>query len=59
MANLKELIDTCLSDPKFAEGRRAVKAETWEHVGEGAVRVADYLIAKYEEINKETEVQSA
>jgi len=59
MANLKELIDTCLSDPKFTEGRRAVKAETWEHVGEGAVRVADYLIAKYEEINKETEVQSA
>lgn len=57
MSQLKELIDTCLSDPKFAEGRRAVKAETWEHAGEGAARVADYLIAKYDEINNKSEVQ--
>ncbi len=51
--NLRELIDTCISDPKYREGRREVKAETWEHPGEGAVLTADYLIAKYEELNAE------
>ena len=55
MENLKDLVNTCLNDPKFAEGRRQVKAETWKHVGEGAARVADYLIAKYDEINAEME----
>ena len=49
--DLRELIDTCLSDPKYEAGRREVKAETWEHPNEGAVRAADYLIAKYEELN--------
>lgn len=50
MENLKELIDACLTETRFAEGRRAVKAETWAHFGEGAVRTADYLINKYEEL---------
>ncbi len=55
MENLKELIDSCLEDPCYAEGRKEVKAETWEHFGEGASRVADYLINKYEEISGEKE----
>ena len=50
MEDLKSLIDTCIESPEFAEGRRAVKAETWEHPGEGASLVADYLIKKYDEI---------
>ena len=50
MDNLKELIDTCLTDPKYAEGRATVKSETWEHYGEGAKCVADYLVKKYEEL---------
>lgn len=50
MADLKSLIDECLNDPRYAEGRREVKAETWEFVGEGAVRAADYLCAKYDEL---------
>lgn len=53
MENLKDIIDTCISDPKYAEGRRAVKAETWEHPGEGAKRAADYLIKKYDELTSE------
>jgi len=28
-----------------------VKAETWVHAGEGAKRVADYLIRKQEELS--------
>lgn len=55
MDNLKELIDSCLADPQYAQGRREVKAETWEHSGEGAVRVAEYLLAKYAELTSTEE----
>ncbi len=51
--HLREWIDTCLSDPKYQEGRREVKAETWAYPNEGAVRAADYLMAKYQELNPE------
>ncbi len=50
--NIKELIDTCLSDPSRAQGRKEVRSETWAYPGEGAVRAADYLIAKYEELTQ-------
>lgn len=52
MSNLKALIDDCLDDLQFAEGRRAVKEETWAYPGESARRVADYLVNKYEELTK-------
>jgi len=55
--DLKQLIDQCLEDPQYAQGRREVKAETWAHFREGAVRTADYLEKKYQELNrKEKEV---
>ena len=50
MESLRELIESCLSDPQYAEGRRQVRAEAWEHPGEGAQRTVDYLLQKYEEI---------
>ncbi|MBE7017966.1 MAG: CDP-glycerol--glycerophosphate glycerophosphotransferase [Ruminococcaceae bacterium] len=50
MENLKDLIDTCLTDPRYAEGRYQIKKETWVHEGEGARRAVDYLIAKYDEL---------
>ena len=53
MEDLKNVIDECIDDPKYEELRREVKAETWEHFGNGAVRAADYLIAKYNELNPE------
>ena len=49
--NLKQAIDDCLNDPRYAQGRQEVKAETWAHFGEGAVRAADYLEKKYQELN--------
>lgn len=55
MGNLKELIDTCMTDPGYLEGRHAVKEETWEHCGEGAQRVVDYLLKKYEELEQISE----
>lgn len=50
MADLKALVDSCLTDPRYTEGRRSVKAETWECTGEGAQRAVDYLLDKYEEL---------
>lgn len=50
MENLKDLIDACLNDPQYTDGRSSVKSETWEHAGEGAQRTATYLIEKYEEL---------
>lgn len=48
---LKELIDECLSNQKYDEGRKSVLNETWEHQYEGTQRTVDYLIAKLDEIN--------
>lgn len=50
MGALKELIDACLCDPRFEQGRQEVKSETWCNIGEGAKRVADYLIQKQNEL---------
>ena len=57
MDSLKELVDSCLEDPHYAEGRQQVKAETWEHMGEGAVRAVDYLLAKCDELTTTDEVK--
>lgn len=50
MDDLKSLIDECLSDSRYAEGRRQARQETWEHPAEGARRTVDYLLQKYEEL---------
>lgn len=54
---LKELIDTCLTDPKYAQGRQEARAETWEHKGEGTQRAVDYLLNKYQELTTVEEEQ--
>lgn len=51
MDDLKELIDRCLTDPRYAEGRRQVKEEAWANSGNGAAATADYLIAKLNELS--------
>ena len=48
MEGLKEVIDACLTDPQYAEGRRQVKEETWAYPGEGAKRTVDHLLERYE-----------
>lgn len=54
MENLKDIIDECLTDPKYAKGRQEVKNETWEYFSEGTKRTVDYLISKYEKITKKS-----
>lgn len=57
ISDIKSLIDTCLTDTKYAEGRAEARAETWEHMGEGAVRATDYLLNKYDELVNKEEVK--
>lgn len=56
MANLKELIDNCIENPKYSEKRLEVRNETWVHRGEGTKRTVDFLLSKYEEISSKAEV---
>ncbi len=50
LENISKLIESCLSEQKFSEGRRLVKEQSWAHFGEGAERVAEYLIRKHDEL---------
>ena len=52
---LKELIDTCIEDPRYAEGRKKAKAETWANAGAGAKAVADYLQEKLATLTEKKE----
>ena len=47
---LKEMIEQCISEEKYAEGRKKAIAETWAYQGEGAKRVAEYIVAKHKEL---------
>ena len=49
---LPEMIERCLTEQKYTNGRNEVRDETWCHRGEGAVRVADYLIKKCNELSE-------
>ena len=53
IGRMKELIDSCLADEKFSEGRKAVKAETWSNYGCGTEKVVAYLLNKYDELTAE------
>ena len=51
--SLKEMIDECIEEAKYAEGREETSEEAWEHKGEGAKRAVDFLLQKYEELTQE------
>lgn len=55
MDSLKEMIDTCLENPKFAKGREEVRNETWEYFGEGTERTVNWLLNKYSQLTIEEE----
>lgn len=57
MESLKNMIDTCLTDPRFEAGRREARAETWEYRGQGAVRAADYIMDKLDSLKAQKEVK--
>lgn len=50
--HINDLVENCLKDIKYKNGREEVRHETWQYVGDGAVRTTDYLINKYKELTK-------
>ena len=48
--SLKNMIEMCLKNPQYAEGRKEVRAETWKYQGEGAKRAVEYLLNKYQNV---------
>ncbi len=51
--NIKQLIDDCLVSPEFASARKEAVKQSWEHIGQAANLIADYLIDKQKELNGE------
>ena len=46
-SELGKLIEQCLDDSEFKKGRSEAREETWDYIGESAVRVTEYLINKH------------
>lgn len=55
MGNLKEMIDQCINEEKYAEGRKKAIVDTWAYQGEGAKRVVDFLVKKQAELAEKVE----
>lgn len=53
MPRIKELIDSCLQEPKYQEGRDRARRETWENPGCAASLTVDYLLKKYDQLHNE------
>ncbi|MBR3461953.1 MAG: CDP-glycerol glycerophosphotransferase family protein [Clostridiales bacterium] len=47
--NIKDVIDKCLEDPSFEEGRNKARSEAWANIGQGAARSVDFVMRKYKE----------
>ena len=50
---IKELIDRCIEDPSFTEGRGKARSDIWVNIGESAERTADFIIRKYKEVTED------
>ena len=47
---IKELIDRCIEDPSFTEGRAQARSDIWVNIGRSAELSADFIIRKYREV---------
>ena len=50
LGQIKDVIDVCLTETRYAEGRQNARDEAWAHIGESAVRTVDYLVKKRSEL---------
>lgn len=50
VGDIKNVIDKCIEDPSFEEGREKARSEAWAYIGESAERTADFVIKKYNEV---------
>ena len=56
--DIKDIIDSCLTEQKYADGLKIIKEESWECFGEGTKNVVNYLTNKYDEIIKKNQQDS-
>lgn len=54
LGNIKELVDECIASPEFQAGRDTARSESWQHQGEAAKHIVDYLVTKHEELFDES-----
>lgn len=47
--DIKNLIDRCIEDPSFTEGREKARQDTWMHIGESAKLSSDFIVKKYKD----------
>lgn len=50
MEDIRSLIQQCLSENRFKEGRDRARAETWANIGRSVEAIADYLVEKRSEL---------
>ena len=55
MGKLKKMIDQCINEEKYIEGRKKAIADTWAYQGEGAKRVVDFIVKKQAELAEKVE----
>ena len=58
LPHIKEVIDSCMHDEKYRQGRDEARAEAWNYIGQSTVRTVDYLIAKREELREAAETDN-
>ena len=52
-SNMKAIIDDVLTNDLYSKGREESRKEGWDHVGEAAVRVVDYIEGKLQQFQEE------
>ena len=55
LENIGSLVEECLHDTELQAGREQARSEAWQHQGEAATRIVDYLVSKHEELVAKSE----
>ena len=57
-ANIKELIDKCIDDKSYLEGREKARQDIWVNIGESAKRSADFICKKISECEEKAKKEA-
>lgn len=50
LSEIESLVNRCLTESRFKEGRDQAREEAWENVGHSSEAIADYLISRHAEL---------
>ncbi len=54
LPRMKEIIDAAIASEDLQAGRKAAREMAWEHIGESAVHITDYVMEKYQQLESGT-----